>query len=102
MESSSFERELAYRRALQRVRARLGLFAHATLWLVVAVLCIALNAVLTPGMWWFWWPVLFWLVALALHGATVVGPGAKALEQWRDREIRRELERSGYQFGGDH
>ncbi|MBM4437709.1 MAG: 2TM domain-containing protein [Actinobacteria bacterium] len=87
------EHDEAFLRATERVRARLGLIGHAALWLVVGLVLLVLNVVATPGLWWFYWPVAFWLLALALHVGAVYGPGPRLIERWRDRELRRELAR---------
>jgi hypothetical protein len=61
--------------------------------LAVTVLLLIVNLVASPGFIWFHWPVLFWLLALALHAWTVFGPGPQMIERWRQRETTRELER---------
>ena len=86
------DRAEAYRRATERVRARLAFAGHAAVLLVVAILLLIVNLIATPGFIWFQWPVLFWLLALALHASTVFGPGLRMVERWREREMLRELE----------
>ena len=83
----------AYRRATERVRARLGFAGHAAVVAAVALLLLIVNVIVSPGFIWFYWPVAFWLVALALHGWTVFGPGLPLIERWRQREAARELDR---------
>ena len=90
---SSSDRAEAYRRATERVRARLGFAGHAAVWAAVAILLLIVNLIATPDFIWFFWPAVFWLVALALHGWTVFGPGLPVIERWRLREAARELDR---------
>lgn len=90
---SPSDRTEAYRRASERVRARLGFAGHAAVWAAVGILLLIVNLIATPDFIWFFWPVVFWLVALALHGWTVFGPGMPVIERWRQREAARELER---------
>ncbi len=92
-ELSPAERAEAFQCATQRVRARLGLVGHLALFLVVGLLLLVVNLAATPGAIWFFWPLLFWLVALATHTAVVLGPGARLMERWREREYAREIER---------
>jgi hypothetical protein len=89
---SSADRQEAYRRATERVRARIGLLVHAALFVVVTLLLLVINLISTPGAWWFFWPMLFWAIALVAHAAVIVGPGMRAVERWRDRELAREVE----------
>ena len=90
---TSGDREAAYRRATERVRARLGFVGHALLFLVVGALLLAINLLATPGALWFFWPLLFWAAALVAHAVVVFGPGMGAIERWREREFEQELER---------
>ncbi len=87
------DRAEAYRRATERVRARLGFAGHAAVVAAVALLLLIVNVIVSPDLIWFYWPVAFWLVALALHGWTVFGPGLPMIERWRQREAARELDR---------
>ena len=92
-ELSPSERADAFQRSVQRVRAKLGFAGHAVLFVVVGVLALIVNLVVTPGVLWFFWPMLFWVFALAAHAAVVFGPGRFAIDRWRQREFGRELDR---------
>jgi predicted ferric reductase len=89
---SPADREIAFRRASDRVQARLGFFAHAAIFLLLGVLLLALNLITTEGALWFFWPLVFWLPALVAHAGLVYGIGFLRIERWRDREYLRELE----------
>ncbi len=90
---SPADREIAFRRASARVRARLGFIAHAAIFVLLGVLLLAVNLITTEGALWFFWPLVFWLPALAAHAGLVYGIGFARVERWRDREYLRELER---------
>ena len=90
---STADEDVAFRRATERVRARIGFVAHVGVYLAIGLLLMVLNLVTTPESLWFFWPMLFWLIALAAHVAVLFGPGMRAIEGWRDREYRREIER---------
>ncbi len=90
---SPTDRAEAYRRATERVRARLGFAGHAAVVAAVALLLLIVNIIATPDFLWFHWPVAFWLIALALHAWSVFGPGLPMIERWRQREAARELDR---------
>ncbi len=85
--------EAAFRRATERVRARLGFVAHAGVFLALSLALLVLDLVTTEGLW-FYWPAGFWLLILAVHAAAVFGPGLRFVERWRDREYERELQRA--------
>lgn len=56
----------------ENVRARLGLYIHAIVYVLVIALLFAIDS-LTPGGWWFYWPALGWGIGLAAHAAGVIG-----------------------------
>ena len=87
------DEDAAYRRATERVRARIGFVAHVAVYIAIGLLLLVLNLVTTPESLWFYWPMLFWLIALAAHVTVLFGPGMRAVEGWRDREYEREIGR---------
>ncbi len=74
------------RAARRRVRAKLGWFQHAAVYLAVNALLIGLSW--RNGQDWALYPLLGWGLGLALHGARVwlAAPGAA----WRERLVARE------------
>jgi hypothetical protein len=75
-------------RAAILARRRKGFRSHLFSFLVVNAFLFAIN-LLTPGPWWFFWPLLAWGIGLVFHArealSNEVGPS----------EIRRELRRDG-------
>ena len=53
-------------------RAREGLYVHATIFVLVNATLLLIDA-LTPGSWWFYWPLAGWGIGLAAHALTVFG-----------------------------
>ncbi|MGJ7491269.1 2TM domain-containing protein [Variovorax sp. ZT4R33] len=72
--------------ARRRAKAKLGWFAHATVYLAVNLGLIALS--LAHGRGWAVFPLLGWGVGLLLHGAAVwlFAPGGNLLERMVQRE----------------
>lgn len=97
------DEDAAYRRATERVRARIGFVAHVGVYIAIGLLLLVLNLVTTPESLWFYWPMLFWLIALGAHVVVLFGPGMRAVERWRDREFEREIVREAERraTGGD-
>lgn len=76
------EERMAYKkeriRKAARRRRRAGFQLHLWSYIVVnAALLLTDN--LTPGPWWFHWPVLGWGIGLAFHFKAVYYPGRKRL-----------------------
>ena len=79
-----------YLDAQKAVRERRGLYAHAMIYAVVNTMLFTIDY-LTPGGPWFYWPMAFWGVGLAINALVVVAgltPGSDAEE----RAIQRYLE----------
>ena len=74
------------RLARRRAGAKMGWYAHATVYMLVNLGLAALA--IAQGRQWFAYPLLGWGLGLAMHGAAVwlLGPGAR----WRERLVERE------------
>ncbi|WP_438026671.1 2TM domain-containing protein [Sorangium sp. So ce233] len=74
-------------RAAIVARRRKGFRSHLFSFVVVNAFLFAIN-VLTPGPWWFFWPLLGWGLGLAFHARAALSSDVSP------RRIRREIERS--------
>ncbi|MDM0113344.1 2TM domain-containing protein [Variovorax sp. J22R133] len=75
--------------ARRRARAKLGWFAHATVYLVVNAGLIALS--FANGRSWAVFPLMGWGLGLVLHGVAVwlLAPGGQFFERLVERERAR-------------
>jgi 2TM domain len=75
--------------ATQRVTAKRKrwLALHAIVFALINALLFTVNALTTPGEWWFLFSAVFWGLALGGHAALALGAGvsAKRLERERRR-----------------
>ncbi len=76
------------RLARRRAGAKMGWYAHATVYVLVNLGLAALAV--ANGRHWYAYPLLGWSLGLAIHGAAVwlLAPGAG----WRERLVERERE----------
>lgn len=77
------------RRAEKRADAKIGFNVHLLVYLAVNILLIAINALTSPGHWWFIFASLGWGVGLLAHGFAVYA----RLDQGRERMVQQEMER---------
>ncbi|WP_437930538.1 2TM domain-containing protein [Sorangium sp. So ce291] len=77
-------------RAAIVARRRKGFRSHLFSFVLVNAFLFAINA-LTPGPWWFFWPLLGWGLGLAFHARAALSSDVSP------RQIRREAERSAEQ-----
>jgi hypothetical protein len=73
--------------ATERVRSsrKRWLAAHAAVFALINGLLFTVNALSTPGEWWFLFSVVFWGLALAAHSAFALAAGVSAKQQQRER-----------------
>lgn len=79
-----------YEETRKRVKDLKEFYVHALVYVLVNVGLFALDA-FTPGVWWFFWPLLGWGVGLGVHGATVFGAGLG--RGWEERKVREIMDR---------
>jgi hypothetical protein len=82
------EDQEAYNRAKKRVRQIKGFYIHATVYVAVNVLLIAINLATSPRQIWFFWPLVGWGIGLAAHGLSVFGLGGFLGADWEERKIK--------------
>lgn len=75
------------RKAEERVEAKLGLVTHLVVFVAVNVAFL-----IVVGVDWLW-VTLFWGIGLLSHAWAVLTTTSRTLRDWKEREIRRELER---------
>lgn len=75
--------------ARRRAKAKLGWFAHATVYLLVNAVLVALS--LAGGRHWALFPLLGWGLGLVLHGVAVwlLAPGNALMDRMVARERAR-------------
>lgn len=73
--------------ATERVRSsrKRWLAAHAAVFAIINGLLFTVNALTTPGEWWFLFSVVFWGLALAAHAAFALAAGVSVKRQQRER-----------------
>ena len=74
--------------AIKRIRAKRALGLHATIYVAVNLLLIAVWALTGRGYFWPIWPILGWGLGLGLHYWTVF-----LRRPISEDEIRREMEK---------
>jgi hypothetical protein len=77
----------------KRVRAKLGFYWHAAVYVLVNAGTAAINLTQTPDTLWFVWPLAGWGIGLAMHAFAVAQHGLSA--SMIDAEVQRELAKRG-------
>jgi fatty acid desaturase len=81
-------------KAVARMRAKLGLYWHATAFVMANTAMIAINLIYSPEARWFVWPLAGWGLGLVMHAFATLQTGDVS-EAMVQAEIQRELQKRG-------
>ena len=71
-DTAEFSEETLRKIAAQKVTFRYSVKVHAICYILVNVLLIILNLIFTPTYFWFFYPLLGWLIGLAIHSTAYI------------------------------
>ncbi len=79
-----------YAKARRRAEAKYAFFMHAAVYAAVMVLLALIDVLTSPETIWFFWPLIGWGFAVALHGARVylLADKSEVLDALTERELR--------------
>ncbi len=83
------ENEEAYKKAKERVEAKLGFYVHLCIYIVVNISLFIINKIASPDYSWFYWPLIGWGIGILFHGIGVL----VAIGGISDRMIKKELKK---------
>jgi hypothetical protein len=78
--------------ARRRVRRLRRFYRNLSLFAAIALGLGLLNALASPGRWWFQWPALGLALAAAFQGASLFVFGSWLGADWEERKVRELLE----------
>jgi hypothetical protein len=82
----------AYERAKRRVDMLKAFYLHLLVYISV-MLGLLLIDIFSGEGWWFYWPMIGWGIAVAVHGAVVLVTGGQFGRDWEERKIHEYMER---------
>jgi predicted DNA-binding protein (UPF0278 family) len=75
--------------ARRRVKAKIGLYIHATVYVVVNAFLALVQSQTTPQVDWALWPAAGWGLGLAIHAAVVLLGNSGVRERMEAEELRK-------------
>jgi hypothetical protein len=75
--------------ARRRVKAKIGLYIHAAVYVVVNAFLALVQSQTTPQYAWALWPAAGWGLGLAIHAAVVLLGNSGARERMEAEELRK-------------
>jgi hypothetical protein len=82
------EEEIKYQRAKARVAALRKFYMHLGIYVLVNLSLFLRNILMSPDNLWFYWPLLGWGIAIAIHAFSVFGIGGLLDADWEKRKIQ--------------
>ena len=86
------QQEIKYQKAKERVAALKKFYVHLGVYAVVNVSLFLRNIVTSPDRLWFYWPLLGWSIAIALHALSVFSFDRPFGADWEERKIAQFME----------
>jgi two-component system LytT family sensor kinase len=72
-----------YERARQQVKALKSFYAHVITYVGVMIVLFFVDYSDHGGTWWFYWPLIGWGIAVAMHAFETFG------KRWERRKIKK-------------
>jgi hypothetical protein len=86
------EQDIKYQKAKERVAELQGFYIHLTVYVIVNLGLFLINMLASPGVLWFFWPLMGWGIAVALHALFVFGSGRFLGADWEEKKIKEIME----------
>ncbi len=74
--------------ARKRVKELKEFYGHLTSYISVNAFLFVLNMLVTPGMWWFIFPLLGWGIGMVSHTVKVFGFFGLGGQDWEEQKVR--------------
>ncbi len=87
------DEQARYDRARKRVEELKEFYQHLVVYVLINAFLIVVNILTCPGYRWFVWSLIGWGIGIAIHAATVFGPGRFWGAEWEERKIKELVEK---------
>jgi uncharacterized membrane protein YhaH (DUF805 family) len=82
-----------YEEAKKRVKQLKAFYNHLLIYIVINALLFAINFVVSPGAWWFYWITIFWGIGVLWQGLAIVSRRRFLGKDWEDKKIKEYMEK---------
>ncbi|MFO7815419.1 MAG: 2TM domain-containing protein [Halanaerobiales bacterium] len=80
--------EEKYEKAKEKVKEIKDFYSHLLVYLVVNIGIFIINYIVSPGNYWFYWPLIGWGIGIAVHWTQVFGVSRILGENWEKKKIK--------------
>ncbi|MDD5689640.1 MAG: 2TM domain-containing protein [Caldisericia bacterium] len=85
--------EEKYQEVKKRVEEIRGFYSHLLAYVLVNILLFIINLLTSPGVFWFYWPLLGWGIGVLVHAIGVFGLFGFLGKEWEERKIKELMEK---------
>jgi hypothetical protein len=82
-----------YKTAKKNVEKKFGFYKHLTIYIIINILLILINLITSPQEIWFIYVTGFWGIGVICHFLSVFTLTSKKVENWKNKEIEKELKK---------
>jgi hypothetical protein len=87
------EQDVRFQQAKKRVEEIKGFYTHLAIYAIVSIGLLLIDLVAGKSSWWFYWPLLGWGIAVAIHAVVVFVVEGTRGQAWEERKIHELMER---------
>ena len=85
---NKYQEEERYFKAKKRVEEIKGFYGNLAAYIVINIGLLVLNLLTSPKHLWFYWPLLWWGLAVAVHGMKVFNCMPLLGKDWEEQKIK--------------
>jgi len=85
--------EEKYQEVKKRVEEIRGFYSHLMVYVLVNIMLFIINLLISPGAFWFYWPLLGWGIGVLVHAVGVFGLFGFLGQEWEERKIKEIMEK---------
>jgi 2TM domain len=82
-----------YFKARKRVEEIKGFYGNLAAYIVVNIGLLVVNLLTSPQYLWFFWPLLWWGIGVAIHGLKVFNYMPFFNKEWEEQKIKEFMEK---------
>ncbi len=86
MNNSDFELR---QQAMRRAQDKISFYIHAMGYVLVNAGIVTVDLLTSPGILWFYWPLLGWGIGLLIHGIGTFGQDSGIARSMEEREFQK-------------
>jgi hypothetical protein len=81
-----------YESAKKKVKEIKAFYSHFMVYAIISVVLLVVNVLSSPGVYWFYWPMIGWGIGIFFHAMNTFNLGIMG-KDWEERKIKEMIEK---------